>query len=71
MATFTYLCVDLGYIYYGQWQDQNREGYGVLKRADKEVYIGCWHSNAKHGWGKLYASSGDLIEQGEYRAGQL
>lgn len=29
-----------------------------MKKANKEVYVGCWKNGQRSGWGKLYNSMG-------------
>lgn len=41
------------YMYYGEFRDNKKEGYGVMKESD-QVFVGCWKDNKKCGWGKLY-----------------
>ena len=42
-----------------------------MKKASKEVYIGCWKKGDKHGWGKLYDGEGIVKEDGDYKEGKL
>ena len=54
----------IDYLYYGEFRNNQREGYGILNKIDKECYIGCWKNNQKHSYGKTYSKEGKLIVKG-------
>jgi hypothetical protein len=33
------------YVYYGQYRNNLRHGYGIMKRNDGVVYAGIWQSD--------------------------
>ncbi len=51
---------DRGDMYYGEFRDDKKEGYGVLKTNNGQTYVGCWRDGKKCGWGKLYGSDHQL-----------
>ena len=53
-----------GYIFYGEFVQGKKEGYGIMKKYNKEVYIGLWKNNQRHGWGKIYSPEGKMVENG-------
>ena len=59
------------YIYYGQFRDNKKCGYGIMKNASKEVYVGGWKNNQKQGWGKAYDGTGRLAQKGEFAGGEF
>lgn len=44
-----------------------RQGYGSLINLDGSVFSGSFKNDKKNGFGKMLASSGDLIYSGEYK----
>lgn len=40
-----------------------------MKKANKEIYIGCWKNNQRWGWGKVYDPEGNLHQNGEFIEG--
>lgn len=55
---------NLGFVYYGEFKDNKKEGYGIMKKASKEVYLGCWKNNQRWGWGKAFDPEGNLHQNG-------
>jgi hypothetical protein len=50
-------------VYWGNWKDGKREGYGVLIMNDKSsLYKGNWSNDKRNGFGSFYWSSGDVYE---------
>ena len=41
-------CQD-GESYYGDWVEDNYEGFGTYRWADGDVYVGEWKNDKKHG----------------------
>ena len=56
--------------YEGEWKDDRRHGYGVLKVDSLYTYYGQWVSNARTGYGVMMYENGDR-EEGEWHNGQL
>jgi len=48
--------------YYGNWKDNQQEGFGVIVYKDGTVYEGEWKNGHKNGKGKLTLPNGDRIE---------
>ena len=71
MAAWKQLIVNIGYIYYGEFQNNRKEGYGIMKKTNRETYIGCWRDNQRNRSGKIYSDDGKLTMNGEFEEGCL
>lgn len=58
-------------MFYGQYCDNYRQGYGIMKKHNMEVYIGMWAYDHYHGYGKMITSGGQVKEMGVFRDGKL
>ena len=54
----------IGYVFYGEFKDGKKDGYGVMKKFNKEVYVGEWRNNQRQGWGKVFSAEKKIIENG-------
>lgn len=61
---------DFAQIYEGEWKDDRRHGYGVLKVDSHYTYYGQWVNNARTGYGVMVYENG-VREEGEWHNGQL
>lgn len=59
------------YAYYGQYHQNYRHGYGIIKYNNEKVYVGIWAYDKYHGYGKLINNDGSIIERGTYRNAHL
>ena len=57
-------------IYEGQWEEDKRHGYGVLKIPRQYTYFGEWFDNARTGHGVLVFDDGRK-EEGKWEDGHL
>lgn len=57
--------------YEGEFINGLREGTGVYYWSDGEKFEGQFINNKRNGYGKYYNANGNLIEQGNYVAGEL
>ena len=57
-------------IYEGEWRDDKRHGYGVIKCIGLYTYYGQWASNARTGYGVLVGENG-AKEEGQWQNGEL
>lgn len=57
-------------IYSGEWKEDKRHGYGVLKVLGLYTYYGEWNQNARTGYGVLSYESGRK-EEGLWQNGKL
>lgn len=55
--------------YVGQWTCGQREGYGVLERADGTWYCGEWHADRRHGHGEALFLPAGTTYRGEWYRG--
>jgi hypothetical protein len=51
---------DLGYT--GEWKEDKKQGQGIYRWPNKQVYEGSWKNNARHGQGTLTLPDGSKIE---------
>lgn len=50
-------------VYWGNWKEGKRDGFGVLKMIDgSAIYKGNWTNDKKNGFGSYYWKSGDVYE---------
>ncbi|WP_108113634.1 glycosyltransferase family 39 protein [Kordia periserrulae] len=56
--------------YWGDWKDEQRNGFGTYLWEDGQKYEGNWQDNVRHGTGKLYFSNGEVLE-GTWTQGKL
>lgn len=49
-----------GAVYKGQWQDNERHGYGTQTWSDGSTFCGQWKQNVATGIGRFTHSDGDL-----------
>lgn len=58
-------------IYEGEWLQNQKEGIGtyIYRKSIGAVYKGYWHSDKRHGRGRLKFSSG-AIYTGEFQEGK-
>ena len=61
------------YVYTGGFDENyERHGYGVLKKNNREVYVGSWKKGQFDGWGKLGLNTSKYLEySGEFRNGMF
>ena len=57
-------------IYEGEWRDDKRHGYGVIKCIGSYTYYGQWSANSRTGYGVLVGENG-FKEEGQWQNGQL
>lgn len=57
-------------IYEGEWRDDKRHGYGVIKCIGSYTYYGQWVGNARTGYGVLVCDNG-VKEEGQWQSGEL
>ena len=57
-------------IYRGEWKDDKRHGYGILRVLGLYTYYGEWYQNARTGYGVLSYESGRK-EEGLWQNGKL
>lgn len=57
-------------IYEGEWRDDKRHGYGVIKCLGSYAYYGQWVGNARTGYGVLVGENG-VKEEGQWQNGEL
>lgn len=57
-------------IYEGEWRDDKRHGYGVIKCVGSYTYYGQWSANTQTGYGVLVFENG-VKEEGQWHNGQL
>lgn len=51
-------------------ENNERHGYGTLKKNNREIYIGNWRKGQFDGWGKLHLNTSKFIEySGEFKNG--
>ena len=58
-------------IYEGEWQDDKRHGYGVLKIVGHHTYYGQWEENMRSGYGVTYYDEEKRKEEGQWQRGKL
>lgn len=56
--------------YWGDWENEQRNGFGTYLWEDGQKYEGNWQDNVRHGMGKLYFSNGEVLE-GTWKQGKL
>lgn len=56
------------YIYLGDWNRGQQEGYGTYKHLDGMIYEGNWLNGQKHGFGKEKWADQSNYE-GKYKTG--
>lgn len=57
-------------IYEGEWREDKRHGYGVIKCTGSYTYYGQWVRNARTGYGVLVFENGSK-EEGQWQNGEL
>lgn len=57
-------------IYEGEWRDDKRHGYGVMKCIGSYTYYGQWSANTRTGYGVLMSENG-VKEEGQWQNGEL
>ena len=58
-----------GDIYFGDYSDGRRDGYGTYTYSDGRQYRGYWKSGMKDGSGSDYNKYGELIRSGKFKSG--
>ena len=53
-------------IYFGEFKNEKREGYGKYILENGECYIGQWSNDKKHGKGILYNTNGNIKYDGDF-----
>ena len=56
--------------YEGKWENNMRNGLGVMTYGDGKVYNGMWLNDKRHGKGKLKDKDGKVIHEGEWNNGK-
>ena len=59
------------YVYYGQYKNNFKHGYGVIKYNNMRTYVGTWAYDHYHGYGKIISGDGEVLEVGTFRNSQL
>ena len=59
----------LGDMYDGEWENDKRNGHGVMKYADGDVYDGEFRDDKKHGHGVFKYADGGVYD-GEWKDGE-
>lgn len=57
-------------IYEGEWREDKRHGYGVIKCIGSYTYYGQWSANMRTGYGVMVCESG-VKEEGQWQNGEL
>ena len=57
-------------IYEGEWKEDKRNGYGVIKCIGSYTYYGQWVNNTRTGYGVMVYENGTKTE-GQFQNGQL
>lgn len=57
-------------IYEGEWKEDRRHGYGVMKCIGSYTYYGQWEKNARTGYGVMRYENG-IKEEGQWQNGEL
>lgn len=63
-------CKDMMQIYEGEWQNDRRQGYGIIKCIDSFTYYGQWVGNTRTGYGVLVFEGG-VKQGGQWQNGRL
>lgn len=58
-------------IYEGEWKDDRRHGYGVLKIMGHHTYYGQWEENQRSGYGVTIYDDEKRKEEGQWQRGKL
>lgn len=58
-------------IYEGEWKDDKRHGYGVLKIIGHHTYYGQWEENMRSGYGVMIYGEEKRKEEGQWQRGKL
>lgn len=58
-------------IYEGEWRDDKRHGYGVLKIVGHHTYYGQWEENMRSGYGVMSYDEEKRKEEGQWQRGKL
>lgn len=58
-------------IYEGEWKDDKRHGYGVLKIVGHHTYYGQWKDNMRSGYGVMIYGEEKRKEEGQWQRGKL
>ena len=58
-------------IYEGEWKDDRRHGYGVLKIVGHHTYYGQWEENQRSGYGVMIYDDEKRKEEGQWQRGKL
>ncbi|CAI8014759.1 Junctophilin-2 [Geodia barretti] len=58
-------------IYEGEWKDDRRHGYGVLKIVGHHTYYGQWEENMRSGYGVMIYGEEKRKEEGQWQRGKL
>lgn len=58
-------------IYEGEWKDDRRHGYGVLKIIGHHTYYGQWEENMRNGYGVMIYDDEKRKEEGQWQRGKL
>ena len=62
---------NIDYIYYGTFGKNSRNGFGIMKKSTKEIYLGEWVNNKRQGWGKVFNYNGEMIFDGDFEEGRF
>ena len=54
-----------GELYYGEYKDGARSGYGMYVNGNDDRYFGTWENDKRNGQGEIYYTSGDVYK-GEF-----
>jgi junctophilin len=58
-------------VYEGEWRDDKRHGYGVLKIVGHHTYYGQWEENMRSGYGVMICGEEKRKEEGQWQRGKL
>ena len=53
-----------GSIFDGNWEDNDKSGYGTYTYPNGDVYEGSWKDDQKHGVGSYTYTSSDVVFKG-------
>ena len=67
-ASQVHFTCESGEVYEGEFKNDMREGWGVMRRPDGGVYEGYWHHDKQEGWGTERYATGNIYE-GHFVAG--
>lgn len=58
-----------GLYYVGSWNNNTRQGLGIMLYQDGSYYRGEWYQNQAHGYGEYFSADHKWNYKGKWRAG--